>query len=295
MWVFSGLGVTAGAHRLWTHQSYKPHPIFEALVMIMFSTADQSPIQGWALTHAMHHTSSDMPGDPHNRVEGFWHSHFGWIFSTQQNRISHYDYHKVSDALGPIVRFHDSVCVLWDPFWSLVVPGIIASFWGEFWNGFFTAGALRWFCVQHITFFVNSVAHGERDPADSNHFDHAFDKSATGIGPRVSYLVSFLALGEGWHDYHHIFPWDYAAAELGAWDQWNPTKVFIDLGARFGFVKDRRRCSAKLQTLRRQQLLEQSNTEEMVAKPVRLKYEEKGVAGPIFFRHRVMVPVTAAS
>ena len=35
---------------------------------------------------------------------------------------------------------------------------------------------------------------------------------ADGTGPRVSIAVALLSLGEGWHDYHHLFPWDYAAA-----------------------------------------------------------------------------------
>jgi len=25
-----------------------------------------------------------------------------------------------------------------------------------------------------------------------------------------------MAMGEGWHNYHHTFPWDYKASELGA-------------------------------------------------------------------------------
>lgn len=290
MWLFSGLGVTAGVHRLWTHQSYKASPLMETLLMIMFSCADQGGIIGWSLTHAMHHTRSDLPGDPHNRAEGFWTSHFGWLYSTDQNRISHYDYHKVMNGLGPIVHFHDYVCVLWDPLWSMAFPGMIASLWGEFWSGFFVAGALRWFCVQHITFFVNSVAHGERVPGGT---EYAFDRGAHGIGPQVSFLVAFLALGEGWHDYHHLFPWDYAAAELGAWDQFNPTKVLLDTCAKLGIVTGRRRCSDRLQLLRRQQIMDQTAADMNLSEDQWDRYEAKGIAGPLFFRHRVMALVTS--
>merc|ERR1719189_2857377 len=146
------------------------------------------------------------------------------------------------DNLGPTVHFHDRVCLFWDPAWSLVVPALVALCWGEAFNGFFVAGALRWAFVQHVTFFVNSVAHGERGGGA-----HTFDAGASGIDPRVSLLTTVLALGEGWHDYHHLFPWDYAAAELGAWDQWNPTKVFIDACAELGLATRRRRCSVRLQ------------------------------------------------
>lgn len=51
----------------------------------------------------------------------------------------------------------------------------------------------------------------------------SFDPVADGTGPRVSIAVALLSLGEGWHDYHHLFPWDYAAAapERLNWQFWN--------------------------------------------------------------------------
>jgi len=281
LWVVSGLGVTAGAHRLWTHQSYHATPVMEALLMIMFSIADQGTIVGWSLTHAMHHSASDTPSDPHNRTEGFWHAHFGWLYSIKRFRLSSWDYNRVISGLGSVVYFHDAVCLVWDPLWSMGFPAFLSwLLWGEGWSGFFFAGAFRWAFVQHITFFVNSVAHGEREPGTSHHL---FDVTAEGIGPRVSLLTTVLALGEGWHDYHHLFPWDYAAAELDAWDQWNPTKVFIDLCSAAGIVSNRRRCSASLQQARRHQLLERS-TDPNLAEKASCRFK---VEGPLFFRGRI--------
>jgi len=40
------------------------------------------------------------------------------------------------------------------------------------------------------------------------------------IGPTEQPFVSFVALGEGWHNYHHTFPWDYKTAELGVGLNW---------------------------------------------------------------------------
>lgn len=251
LWLVSGLGVTAGAHRLWAHQSYKATPSMQLLLMLMYSIADQGPIQGWTLTHAMHHSASDTKWDPHNRVAGFWHAHFGWLYAIKNFHLSTVEYQRVLAGLGPCVHFHDRYNALWGPSWSLAMPTLVASCWGEALNGFFVAGALRWAFVQHITFFVNSVAHGEQETGDP----HAFNPVACGIGPRVSLLTTALAHGEGWHDYHHLFPWDYAAAELDAWDQWNPTKVFIDLCSAAGMVSGRRRCSDALQQARRRQLM----------------------------------------
>lgn len=54
-------------------------------------------------------------------------------------------------------------------------------------------------------------------------------------------FVSFLAVGEGWHNYHHAFPWDYKASELGS--PLNPTTHLINFLAKFGWVYDRKEAT----------------------------------------------------
>jgi len=56
------------------------------------------------------------------------------------------------------------------------------------------------------------------------------------------FLVSFFAMGEGWHNWHHAYPWDYATSEYGWFKRWNPTKITIDVWAFFGLVWDRKRA-----------------------------------------------------
>lgn len=273
LWPVSGLGITAGAHRLWTHGSYKVTPAMELLLLIFYSFADQGPILGWALTHTVHHKNSDTEDDPHNRNAGFWHAHFGWIFSARVFEITADDRIRCESHMGPMAHLHDRVCLVWGPIWSLGVPALICSSWGDATAGILVAGALRWCFVQHVTFFVNSVAHGERTSDDMYLLDGG---AATGIGPKVSLLVTALALGEGWHDYHHQFPWDYAAAELGALDQWNPTKAFIDMCAALGIVTHRKRCSWKIRYAHRSRV---GGAFGM--------YEKKG---PLFLRYLQPVP-----
>lgn len=57
--------------------------------------------------------------------------------------------------------------------------------------------------------------------------------------------VSIAALGEGWHNYHHTFPWDYKAAELGKYGA-NATTFWIDLWAKLGLAYDLRVPSKEL-------------------------------------------------
>lgn len=42
-----------------------------------------------------------------------------------------------------------------------------------------------------------------------------------------------VAYGEGWHNYHHVFPWDYKTAELGDYT-FNLSTAFIDIFAKIG-------------------------------------------------------------
>ncbi len=50
-----------------------------------------------------------------------------------------------------------------------------------------------------------------------------------------------LISGEGFHNYHHTFPHDYAASEFG--NRLNLTKAFIDVMCFFGLAKDCRRVT----------------------------------------------------
>lgn len=54
-------------------------------------------------------------------------------------------------------------------------------------------------------------------------------------------FVAFFAVGEGWHNYHHAFPWDYRASELGS--PLNITGFLIDLLAQVGLTYDRKEAT----------------------------------------------------
>jgi len=58
-------------------------------------------------------------------------------------------------------------------------------------------------------------------------------------------LVTLCTGGEGWHNYHHTFPQDYRAAELGWW-RFNLTTNFIDCMAWLGLVMDRKSVSLEM-------------------------------------------------
>lgn len=70
---------------------------------------------------------------------------------------------------------------------------------------------------------------------------HPYDKH---IRPVEFKLLSFLTAGEGFHNYHHTFPWDYRTAELGY--SLNHTKLFIEIMAKIGWAYDLKSVPKKI-------------------------------------------------
>jgi len=234
LWPICGLGITAGAHRLWAHKSYQAHWTVRLFFMLCNSVASQGPIYHWARDHRTHHLHSDTPLDPHDATIGWFYSHVGWLLVKIDPRVVAAGRKiDISDLKADkIVMFQKR----WDPWWNFffcfAVPAFMAMylFKETFWNGFLVTGVLRWVWVLHCTWSVNSIVH-TYGPSPYNPKE----------SPSESRLVAFLAIGEGWHSWHHAFAFDYATSELGCWQQYNPTKLFIDILAALGLVTDRKR------------------------------------------------------
>merc|ERR1712244_34065 len=104
--------------------------------------------------------------------------------------------------------------------------------WNEsFWNGFLVAGCLKYALSLNSIWLINSLAH-------SGWGDHPYDWSDSST---ENMFISIFTLGEGWHNWHHKYPFDYAASEFGISSQFNPSKLFIDCMAALGLVWDRKR------------------------------------------------------
>ena len=75
----AGLGVTGGAHRLWTHRSFKATWPLRLYLMLLNCMAGQNDIFEWTRDHRAHHKYSETDADPHNAKRGFFFSHVGWL------------------------------------------------------------------------------------------------------------------------------------------------------------------------------------------------------------------------
>src|SRR3954463_601723 len=98
MYIVTGLGVTVGFHRLFTHRSFKTGKAVRATLAILGSAAIEGPVISWVADHRKHHAFSDRPGDPHSphvdhghglkgALRGLWHAHVGWLFIHTQRGL----------------------------------------------------------------------------------------------------------------------------------------------------------------------------------------------------------------
>jgi len=234
LWPVTGLGITAGVHRLWSHRSYTAGPGLRCLLMLMNSVANQGSIFHWARDHRVHHKYSETTADPHNAQRGFFYAHVGWLLCKKHPDVviegKKLDFNDLKR--DGFVSFQRKLDPWFTMFMCFLMPGLVASYgWGEnMWNAVWVAGFLRYIFVLHSTWLVNSAAH--------IFGDHPYNEQWPAENP----VVSFFAVGEGWHNWHHTYPYDYAASEFGVTSQFNPTKLFIDFFCCVGMASNPKRA-----------------------------------------------------
>src|ERR1700751_1929819 len=114
---------------------------------------------------------------------------------------------------------------------AFVFPAILGFVWGGWVSAlgaFLIAGVARIVVLQHCTFCINSLCHyfGRR-PYSSR------------CSARDSWLMAIVTLGEGYHNYHHEFQYDYRNG-VKPW-QFDPTKWVIWTLSRLQLVYKLRR------------------------------------------------------
>jgi stearoyl-CoA desaturase (delta-9 desaturase) len=205
MYLATGLGITVGYHRLFSHRSFDaPRPV-AAVLAVLGSMAVEGPLLKWVATHRRHHQHSDRDEDPHSPhlhggglrglFKGLWHAHVGWIFSPESPGLFRYVADLRKDRL---LEWVSRMFPLWAAL-SLLVPALLGGLLTMTWKGallgFLWGGLARICWVHHVTWSINSVCHlWGTQPFRSR--DHS----------RNNFVCGVLALGEGWHNNHHAFP-----------------------------------------------------------------------------------------
>jgi stearoyl-CoA desaturase (Delta-9 desaturase) len=231
-WV-SGLGVTVGYHRYFTHMSFKVKSWLRVVLAVAGSLAMEGPVVTWVADHRRHHKYSDKEGDPHSPwkygddakalAKGLLWAHMLWLFDPNQTSQEKFAPDLLADRKIRIVNSWFAGIVAF----TLIAPAVIGGFWNATgtwsWHGaieaFFWASLVRITLLHHVTWSTNSICHtwGNTDWMSR-------DRSVN---------VAWLAIGsfgESWHNLHHADP---TCARHGA------LKGQIDQSARviWGFEK----------------------------------------------------------
>jgi stearoyl-CoA desaturase (delta-9 desaturase) len=207
LYAFTGLGITVGFHRLFTHRAFKTNNWVRATLAIAGSAAIEGPVISWVADHRKHHAFSDVPGDPHSphvdhghglkgALRGLLHAHVGWLFiHTQRGNHERYAPDLLRD---PTIRWVNKYFFVW------AIGGLLAAFalgWiigGSLHTaltGLLWGGAVRMLVLHHVTYSINSLCHffGRR----------AFE---TKDESRNLLWLAIPSFGESWHNNHHAFP-----------------------------------------------------------------------------------------
>lgn len=207
----TGLGVTMGYHRLYSHNAYKIHPVVEVVVLFFATMATQGSVLRWSFDHRHHHAFVDTDKDPYSIKKGFWYAHFLWLLEKPkpiENKI-------VADLLkNPLLRFQHRFYGLLMFSFNLLVTLFFGWYFHDYIGAFLFVWVVRMFFLHHFTWFINSLAH--------TWGDRPFCESLSAVD---NYLISLLTWGEGYHNYHHTFGYDYRNGIR--WYHYDPTKWMI--------------------------------------------------------------------
>jgi stearoyl-CoA desaturase (Delta-9 desaturase) len=204
-YVISGMGISMGFHRYFTHSSFKANKGLRVALAIAGSMAIEGPVLTWVADHRRHHKYSDKEGDPHSPwrfgndwkalTKGLGYAHVGWLFDPNRTSQAKFCPDLMADrTISRVSRLF--------PLWvaiSLLAPPLIGGLWSMSLVGaltaFLWASLVRVCLLHHVTWSINSVCH-----TFGNEDFEVRDKSRN---------VAWLAIpsfGESWHNLHHSDP-----------------------------------------------------------------------------------------
>lgn len=196
LYFITGISITAGYHRLFSHRSFKAHPVVKAIFLIFGAATFQNSALKWCTDHRRHHQECDTDEDPYSIKKGFFHAHFGWLLIKEQEK---YKNKFAPDLLNdPLVllqhKFYLPLCILV----GFGLPIYLGYLMGSILGGIAIIALFRTVFVHHMTFFINSLCHmvGTQPYSDSN-------------TAKDSPVMAIFTYGEGYHNFHHQFQTDF--------------------------------------------------------------------------------------
>jgi stearoyl-CoA desaturase (delta-9 desaturase) len=204
-YMVSGLGVTVGFHRYFTHGSFKAVRPLRIALAVAGSLSIEGPVIQWVADHRRHHKYADKEGDPHSPwrfgndwralTKGLIYAHVGWMFAGERTSPRRFAPDLIADRdIARVSRTFPWLVVV-----SLAMPPVVGGLWTMSWQGaltaFFWGSLVRVALLHHVTWSINSICHTfGKEPFEAR------DKSRN-----VAWLA-ILSFGESWHNLHHADP-----------------------------------------------------------------------------------------
>ena len=192
LYILSGLAITIGYHRYWSHKMFGLSKFYQILLMCLGTIASLGPILTWAGIHRMHHAYEDTLKDPHSpKNEGALKIYFHiWSSYTVERKF-------IKDLIS------DSVCRFQYKYYLVILFSYITVLFF-----LFGSDAIFLYCLPAVIAFhsvgiVNSLNH---------HFgSKVSNKSSSTNLP----IFNLLTLGESYHGNHHANSTNY---DFGKYD-----------------------------------------------------------------------------
>lgn len=241
-WLASGMSITGGYHRMFSHRAYDGSKFLKAFYLFFGAAAFQNTCLIWSVNHRQHHRKVDTDEDPYSINKGAFFAHMGWMIF--ENPATKFD-EVPKDLQDPMVQFQHDHYLPIALFAAFGLPTILGYLMGDMFGGFLFAGLTRLVVLHHSTFFVNSLAHmwGSQPYTDTN-------------TAKDNFVVALLTYGEGYHNFHHYFEADYRNGIR--WYQFDPTKWFINSMAWLGQATNLRRVPAEKITMAKMNMQKKS-------------------------------------
>ena len=219
------IGIGGAYHRFYSHCCYKLSKPAEAVLLFLATLATQGSALQWSSDHRKHHSHVDTDDDPYSIRKGFWYAHCLWLFK-KSNPI---DERRVPDLIkNKLVMFQHRSAGTLSILSNMLVCGLLGWWLNDMLGALVLAWGTRLLISHHLTWFVNSLAHtwGER----------TYCKELSAVD---NYILAFLTVGEGYHNYHHAFAADYRNGVR--WYHFDPTKWTVWTLSKLGLASDLRR------------------------------------------------------
>lgn len=266
--IIMGTHGTVWYHRYCTHKAYEfSHPIWRIITQNL--VIKTFPEEMYVISHHVHHTKSDQPGDPYNSRAGLLYCMLSDINHQSINQdLSEKDYSRVSKFMAHTGIQRNSY-KKYQKWGSIATPFYTISTWLLNWAIWYTvfyfiwgghglpcalfSGAMFWVILVKA---FNYTGHGGGKEKHVDGLD--FDRSNLAINQTRPGLFT----GE-WHNNHHLYPGSARAGFLPY--QIDPAWIFIysmyKLGAVSSYHDSKKEFLRKYLAQTQSQAQPQANTQ----------------------------------